>query len=392
MPTPPEPDLSALASLAHELAITMARVVGDMALVVDGHGVIAEVAEGALGPIAGCDQWVGRRWIDTVSPGSQVKVLSLLQEVTLCGATTLGRELMHPVPGQADLPLAWSAIRLGSHGPVLAVGRDLRAVAALQQRFVEVQQEMERHYWRYRLVQSRSQRLYQVAHDAVLVLDAGSLVVLQANAASAELLGRRLEDLLHQPLTDSLPVSLLGSVLELLVATRSSGRAVNRRGCGTGPSGRLDMAAAPLTVDGRRQLMLRLRKELGGAPGDGGVDEVLALSRMAEVVETTADALVITDADGGVLMANPAFLRLTGVADESLLRRRLLPELMVDTQGAWAAMVDEVRRVGMVTGVVLEVGTPDGPPRRVRVAAALLAEGEPACIGFAGGVEPLPDP
>jgi transcriptional regulator PpsR len=387
--TPPEPDLSALASLAHELAITMARVVGDIALVVDAHGVIVEVAEGARVPIAGCDQWVGRRWTDTVSPESQPKVLSLLEEVSRCGESARGRELMHPWPGQADLPLAWSAIRLGTFGPVLAVGRDLRAVVALQQRFVEVQQEMERHYWRYRLVQSRSQRLYQVAHDAVLMLDAASLVVLQANARTAELLGRRLEDLLHLPLTDSLPMTLLGPVLELLVATRSSGRSTNRRGCEAGTLGRLDVAAAPLMVDGRRQLMLHVRsaEERVGGSAEGGVELRLALSRMAETVETSADALVITDADGGVLMANPAFLRLTGVADEALLRRRPLPELMADVHGECAALVAQVRRVGMVNGAALGVAAKQGLRQhdratRVSVCAALLAEGEPVCIGF----------
>ncbi len=388
MSTPPEPDLSALASLAHELAITMARVVGDIALVVDAQGVITEVADGASGPIAGCDQWVGRHWVDTVSPDSQAKVLSLLAEVAPCAQTALGRELLHPLPGQGVLPLAWSAIRLGPHGPVLAVGRDLRAVTALQQRFVEVQQEMERHYWRYRLVQSRSQRLYQVAHDAVMVLDAASLVVLQANAASAQWLQRPLSMLLHQPLTDSLPSGLLSPVLEVLVASRSSGRASHRRGVEAGASGRLELAAAPLTGEGRRHLILQVRQEslstsAGTSESQTGVDEALALSRMAEIVETLSDALLVTDADGGVLMANPAFLTLSGVADEALLRRQPLPALVGDPQGAWAALVAQVRRVGLVSGAVLRAERSGLPaPLRWRVDAALLAEGEPVCIGW----------
>ena len=44
MPTPSDPDLSALSPLANELATTIARVASDIALVIDRHGVISAVA------------------------------------------------------------------------------------------------------------------------------------------------------------------------------------------------------------------------------------------------------------------------------------------------------------------------------------------------------------
>ena len=43
--------------------------------------------------------------------------------------------------------MAYSAARLGESGPMLAVGHDLRAQAALQQRFVAAQEALERSYW-----------------------------------------------------------------------------------------------------------------------------------------------------------------------------------------------------------------------------------------------------
>ncbi|MCK7500867.1 MAG: hypothetical protein MZW92_69830 [Comamonadaceae bacterium] len=71
-----------------------------------------------------------------------------------------------------DIPIAFTAIRLGLNGPLLAVGRDLRAIAAIQQRFIESQQEMERDYWKRRQAEARYRLLFQVATDAVLVVDA----------------------------------------------------------------------------------------------------------------------------------------------------------------------------------------------------------------------------
>lgn len=378
MSTPSEPDLSALSPLANELATTIARVASDIALVIDRNGVISAVAEGAAVQAQGCSQWVGRRWVDTVTAGTRSKIQSLLDEVASSGVVSRRREVTHPGQGGDELPVTWSAIRLGANGPVLAVGRDLRAVAAIQQRFVEAQQDMERHYWSRRQAENRYQLLFQVANDAVLVLDAASLVVMEANAATAELLGRELEDIHHQALTDCLPASVRAAVLELLVTARSTGRAGEMRVRGPGLPAALDIAATPFTVEGRRQLMLRARRDAGRA----GAADGLALSRMAEFVETTPDAVVITDSAGGILMANPAFLRLARQADESQLRHRPLPELLFDPTGAWAQLVSVVRSAGMVSNVALDVGALDGTRQRVRASAALMAEGEQTCLGF----------
>ena len=43
--------------------------------------------------------------------------------------------VVHGGNGAGDIPVAYTALRLGKGGPVLAVGRDLRAIAAIQQRF-----------------------------------------------------------------------------------------------------------------------------------------------------------------------------------------------------------------------------------------------------------------
>ena len=162
-------DLSLLSGLAPELAAAFVSLASDIALVIDEGGVIRNVATGDAGPSAG--GWVGRPWVETVTGDTRRKVELLLQEVGSAGVARR-REVNHPSPGAPDIPIAYTAIRLGASGPVLAVGRDLRAVAAIQQRFVDAQQEMEREYWRLRQAQTQRRLLEQVARDAVLVVDA----------------------------------------------------------------------------------------------------------------------------------------------------------------------------------------------------------------------------
>ena len=108
---PTEPDLSALSPLASELATAIAQVASDIALVIDKDGVISSVAEGTAVQAQGFGQWVGQRWIDTVSASTRPKIQSLLDEASSSGTVTRRREVSHPAnpanpgSGGAELPL-----------------------------------------------------------------------------------------------------------------------------------------------------------------------------------------------------------------------------------------------------------------------------------------------
>lgn len=80
-------------------------------------------------------------------------------------ATGLGRrrEVNHPSGLGDAVPVSYTAIRLGAEGPLLAVGRDLRSVDA--------QRDTEQAYWKARQADSRYHLLFQVATDAMLLVD-----------------------------------------------------------------------------------------------------------------------------------------------------------------------------------------------------------------------------
>ena len=162
-PSPPAVmDLGALAGLAPELANAFASLASDIALVIDADGVIRNVALSDNTIARRADQWVGSHFIDTVTQDTRGKIESLLQEVQ-CNGVSRRREVNLPGAGDTSIPVVFAAIRLGADGPVLAVGRDMRAIAAIQQRFLDAQQELERDYWRQRQAESRYRQLFQVA-------------------------------------------------------------------------------------------------------------------------------------------------------------------------------------------------------------------------------------
>lgn len=138
-------DLEVLAAWAPELADTFVALSCDIALVIDADGRIVTLAQHDAQPIAP-PAWIGSAWADTVSADSRAKVEQILADVVATGQARR-REINHPEAIGGTAPVAYSAARLGERGPTLAVGHDLRAQAALQQRFVAAQEALERSYW-----------------------------------------------------------------------------------------------------------------------------------------------------------------------------------------------------------------------------------------------------
>lgn len=367
--------LGALSALAPELASTMARVASDIALVIDSDGIIRNVAEGAAPLAPSSAAWIGQRWVDTVTSDTRPKIQRLLDEVQASGVTRR-REVNHLGPSGDEIPVAWAAIRLGEGGPVVAVGRDLRVVATIQQRFLDAQQEMERDYWRRRQSESRYRLLFQVASDAVFVVDASTLIVLEANDAALALLGRPADELIGRPLPDSVPAASRLAATELLTAAGATGRAGEIRLRKLAGDGSADMSATPFRVGDTQQLLVRARRD-DSASGAAGVS-----TAAAEFVEQTPDAVVITDSSGGILFANRAFLTLAGQQHESALKGRLLPELLGDADGRWHALLLRTRAMGIVPRVPLTVRVAGGESVAVDATSTLLTEGEQESVGF----------
>lgn len=145
------PDLHALAAvagMAPHLAHAFASLACDLALVLDPDGFITLVAHSASAPLAAATQgWVGRSFVDCVTMETRHKVEGLRADLAAQGLARR-RELNLPQGDGAPIPVAFSALRLGDTGPCIAAGHDLRSLAQMQQRFLRVQQELERGYGR----------------------------------------------------------------------------------------------------------------------------------------------------------------------------------------------------------------------------------------------------
>ena len=373
----PEPaDLGTLSGCAAELAEAFVSLASDIALVIDDNGVIQSVAQNATTPIAtNFSQWVGRPWADVVSGDTRRKVELMLTDLRTTGVARR-REVNVTGENDSDVPVAFSALRLGTLGPMLAVGRDLRAVSAIQQRFLDAQQELERGYWRSRQAESRYRLLFQVATDAVLTVDAHSLRVVEANHAAANMLGAGMA-LAGRSAPELFDRSSRGTLQDMLLNAGADGKPaeINVRL----PKSRAlaAVSATPFRAGGGLRLLLRVRSAAAPETHGAEMNKTLAL-----LVDSTRDGIVVTDSSGRILVANPAFLALVHTASEDEVRGRAIGDWVGRIEADVAALLAGAHAHGIAHLVRSSLRRHDGVAIDVDITGAMLAEGEQECFGF----------
>ncbi len=369
----------ALEELDARAAAALLAVAGDIALVMDGAGVIRDVAVmgGNDSQLDTATQWIGRPWNETVSGVSRTKIDTLVKEAVHQGVSKR-RQVNHVMGDVLDVPVSYTTIKLGRDGSLVAVGRDMRHVSALQQRLVEAQQAMERDYWRLRHVETRYRLLFQLASDGVLVLDASNLKVLDANAAAGQIFGEPTERLIGRVFPFGMDATAARALEDLLAAARSAGRAGELALTLNG--GRAFHASASCFRQEQATLLLvRLSPADLPTAGSGGANSP---SRLLDLLERSPDGFVVTDLDGAILAANRAFLDITELASEEQVRGTALSTYIGRPGADFPMFTSMLRKNGVVRLMATSARGQHGNQSEVEVSAVWVPEGEEPCIGF----------
>lgn len=365
-----------LSEWAPELARAMVCLGGDIALVIDDSGVVQRVDQRTSTPLA-CDAhaWVGQPWAQTVTHECKGKVERLIAEAsTTCAARK--REVNHSSEGGVTVPVAYTAIRLGTRGPILAVGRDLGLSAALQQKFMGAQQEMERNYTQARQAEARYRLLFQVATDAVIVVDGSTLSIIEANQSASELFDVPIGQVVGQSAAFGFERYSRDTVMAALTTALNSGQSTETRAKLLGRISSTSVTATPFRVIDSQQLLVRIRTtgQLGSSANLGAT--------LARLVDSASDGVAVTDLEGAVLVANPAFLKIVQSSTEAAVRGRPLSDWLSLPNEPFAELLARVGREGMRAYTPSKVLAQDALIKSAEVAATLLSEIDPPCIGF----------
>jgi transcriptional regulator PpsR len=362
-----------LGRLEAESVAPLLAAASDVTLILDAKGVILDAAVGAGGDASAKD-WIGRPWIDTVTIESRPKVEAVLREA-LKGAAPRWRQINHPMPG-ADLPMNYAATRSRPGGQVVVFGRDLRALATLQQRVAESQQEMEREYARIRSAEKRYRLLFQLSAEAILILDASTHRVVEANPAAVALLGKPIKKLVGGGFTELFDEASRRVAQSFVAALLVAPRVDNVHAALADGHEALLLSGALFRQEGAGSILVVLSRVNGSAPVSvEKAGALLALERMP-------DAFVLTDKERRILLANAAFVELAQVASEERLRGEPIerwlgrPGLDVDV------LFSNLQAHGVLRNFSTVVRGEHGTTEDVDVSGVDVSNGARHCLGF----------
>ncbi len=368
-----------LGNLDAETAATLILAAADIALVLDRKGVIRDIAIGSEDLSAeGVGKWLGRSWIDTVTAESRPKIETLLREAN-AKAVPRWRQVNHPSAKGADIPVLYSAVRLATEGRVVVVGRDLRAIAALQQRLVDAQQSMERDYARLRHAETRYRLLFQIASEAVLIVEAGMQKVTEANPAAHALLGVSANRIVGRPFPEGFDSKGTRAIQSLLAAVQSAGKANDVRARLADGGAQFIVSASLFRQEKSVHFLVRLSPSEAAAP-EGAVSG--PRSKLLDVVENSPDGFVVTDPDGRILTANRAFLEMVQLPTEEQARGELLGQWLGRPGVDLSILLSNLKQHGSVRLFATTVRGAYGSTMEVEISAVAVPHAEQPCLGF----------
>ncbi len=280
--------------------VNLASCAGDIVLAIDPDKIIRDVAIN-LRDYGLKDEWIGKKWTDTVTDESAVKIEQMLD--TDRAVATIWRQINQVHAGK-DFPVSFRIIRPQNSAWTVAIGRDLRSISDLQQRLLKTQQSMERDYLSLRQTETRYRLLFDNISYPVLICEADNFDIQQANRASYKLLGSAPGTLEGKPLLGLVEQEFRDEVIAYIAA-------VSVNSAMTPVSVRMVGRTAPVTVtassfrqSGKQYWLINIDDGPHELPNKASDQYIL------ETVEKMPDAFVLTDEKQNIIVANRAFAEL----------------------------------------------------------------------------------
>ncbi len=364
------------ANLEAALVATMVTSATDVALLLDRAGIIIDVAIREPDLFGAVEKtWIGKSFAEVVTVESRQKVERMFTEAHGQDSPAR-REINHPMPKGSDLPISYSLLPLTKNGMRLALGRDLRTMAALQQNLVETQLALETDYARLRSTETQYRVLFDTAAEPILLVDAAARRIIDANLAARQRLEKDGRRLVGAPLSAIFAQTSQGDVEALIAAARRSGESESAELVLAGGEGTAEAVIRVYRQAGSSRIILRLA---GGTEPDQRAADADLVARLGQA---SPDAIAVVGPDRAVLEVNESFLDLTETASRSQVVGRQLDEMLGRRGVEFAILMKAIDGEGFIRNFATHLNTRFGGVVDVEVSGSAITKGDRRYYGF----------
>jgi transcriptional regulator PpsR len=288
----------------------------DVTLLLDAEGIIREATFASSLGSEDPATWFGLPWSETVAGLGNSNVQRILDDARTTGISAF-RQVTQRFPSGIEMPMEYTTVLLGGRAGMLAIGKNLQAVAELQSRLIAAQQTMERDYWKLREVETRYRLLFDVSNEAVLLLKASNLRIVEANPAAVRALQLSAHSRDGVAGLEFLPALLAKdrtTLQAMLARIRDQGKAPSIIVHLGQDRKSWTLRATPVTSEPSPVFLIQLAPVASVAQPAAVENKTASVD---DLIEESPDGFVVFDKDGVILRANRAFLDLIELASRS---------------------------------------------------------------------------
>ena len=329
----------------------------DVTLLLDMDGVIREATLAPSMSKENIDGWLGRPWSEIGGSASD-KIQRMMQDTLRTGISAF-RQITQKFPSGLELPMEFTIVMLGGRAGMLAIGKNLQAVAELQARLISAQQTIERDYWKLREIETRYRMVIEDSNDAVFLAKVADLRIVESNRTAAVAMAgptRRKDSLVGRDFMQEISAKDREAVESMLRRVRDQGKApgiVVHFGEDNSP---WTLRGSLMTHEAIPVFLLQMtpigRLVAASAPEHEDLGGLL---------DRIPDAVAIIDESGMIRKANRAFTDLVEIGSTDALISENLERWLSRPGADLSVLISNIQRHGLVrllsTTVQGELGT-----------------------------------
>jgi transcriptional regulator PpsR len=340
----------------------------DITLLLDMDGVIREATLSPAMQGESVDGWLGRPWVEIAGDVGGDKVKRMVEDARASGISAF-RQINQRFPSGLEIPIEFTTVLLGGRAGMLAIGKNLQAVAELQSRLIAAQQTMERDYWKLREIETRYRLVFDASDEAVVIVSPANLRIVEANRSAVEALNssrRRNEDLAGREFLHEVASEDREAVREMLNRVRERGKALSIL-VHLGPDAKSWMLRGSLIASDPGHVFLLQFTAAANAPIEREQD---AGSTIEKLIDRLPDGFVALDETGVIQHANQAFLDLVQIGSKGSAIGESLGRWLWQPGADLNALLANIERHGTVRLFTTTVRGELGTDTEIEISAA----------------------